>query len=417
MSKVFTVIRKEYLERVRSKAFVIGTLLGPAFMGLIVLGPALLAEVAEDQDRIVGVIDGTGVVVAALDSALSRAGNGYVSLRTLECEPLAAERCIIELKTMVRSEEIDAGLVIPADFYDAPKLTFYSTSHVAAVLRQDALGPALNRVLREERFLREGVAGERQSYLLAGADWTSLMLTEESEEAQNAGVGIIGGIMMVMIIYFMVLVYGQQNLTVVIEEKSSRMVEVLLSSLRPEQLMLGKVMGIGLAALTQVAVWTLAGFVVSAQGISVAGATINLSLFGPWLWVNFLLFYILGYFLYASLFAGIGAMCNSVQDAQQFSGPLTMGLVLPILLMMLIIKAPDQPLTTVLSLIPLFSPILMFMRICVSSPPLWQVLLSWALLVMTIWWANKAAGKLFRAGILLYGSSPTWGSLAKALKG
>ena len=220
-----------------------------------------------------------------------------------------------------------------------------------------------------------------------------------------------------MILYFMLLVYGQQNLTVVIEEKSSRMVEVLLSSLRPEQLMLGKVLGIGLAALTQVGVWTAAGALTSAQGIAVAGAEINLSLFGPWFWFNFLLFFVLGYFLYASLYAGIGAMCNSVQDAQQFSGVLTMGVVVPILLMMIVIKAPDQTLATVLSLVPFFSPILMFMRISVSNPPLWQVVLSWVLMVATIWWANKAAGKLFRAGLLLYGASPTWGSLGRALKG
>jgi ABC-2 type transport system permease protein len=414
MRKVLTVIRKEYLERVRSKAFLIGTLVGPALMGLVVLGPALLADVAEEQDRTLGVIDATGTAADALAVQLVDRGADHVSLRVLPCD--GDEACVEELKRMVRTEEVDAGLVIPVDFYETPRPVFYNTSVGADVLRGETLSPALNRVLREERFRREGVDPTRQDFLLARADWTSLMLTEKAEEAQNAGVGIVGGIVMVMIIYFMVLVYGQQNLTVVIEEKSSRMVEVLLASLRPEQLMFGKVMGIGLAALTQVAVWTLAGIAVSAQGVAVAGANINLSLFGPWFWVNFLLFYFLGYFLYASLFAGIGAMCNSVQDAQQFSGPLTMGLVVPIMLMMLVIRAPDQTLSVVLSLVPFFSPILMFMRISVGSPPVWQVLLSWALLLATIWWANQAAGRLFRAGILLYGAAPTWKSLARALR-
>lgn len=415
MKKVLTVIRKEYLERVKSKAFLIGTLIGPAFMGLLVLGPALLADATEDQDRTVGVVDATGVVGARLAEKLTAYGDDHVALTVLGCGD--GEECVDELKAAVRAEEFDAGVVIGADFFDAPRATFYNVSVGAAVLKNEALIPALNRVLREERFVREGVATERQEYLLERTEWTSLMLTETTEEAQNPGVGIIGGLVMVMIIYFMVLVYGQQNLTVVIEEKSSRMVEVLLASLKPEQLMFGKVMGIGLAALTQVAVWTVAGLLVSAQGIAVAGANINLSLFGPWLWINFLLFYFLGYFLYASLFAGIGAMCNSIQDAQQFSGPLTMGLVLPILLISLVIKAPDQMLATVMSIIPFFSPILMFMRISIGNPPLWQVLLSWGLLVATIWWANQAAGKLFRAGILLYGASPTWNSLARALRG
>ncbi|MBD3220236.1 ABC transporter permease subunit [bacterium] len=415
MRKILTVIRKEYLERVRSKAFIIGTLIGPALMGLIVIGPAMLADVAEDQARTVAVVDATGEVADLLAASLLEFGDDHVALRVLACG--AGEACIDELKALVRTEEVDAGVVFPADFFEDPRATFYNASVGSAVLRSESLVPAVDRVLREERFRREGVDTSRQEYLLARAAWDSLMLTEKAEESQNAGVGIIGGIVMVMIIYFMVLVYGQQNLTVVIEEKSSRMVEVLLASLRPEQLMFGKVMGIGLAALTQVAVWTAAGLLVSAQGIAVAGATINLSLFGPWLWINFLLFYFLGYFLYASLFAGIGAMCNSIQDAQQFSGPLTMGLVLPIMLMAVVIKAPDQMLATVLSIVPFFSPILMFMRISVSNPPLWQVLLSWALLVATIWWANQAAGKLFRAGILLYGASPTWASLARALRG
>jgi len=415
MSKVLTVIRKEYLERVRSKAFLIGTILGPALMGLMVLGPALLADVAEDQDRTVGVVDVSGSVAGALEAKLAEYGEDHVVLRVLDCA--GEEACVEELKSMVRGEVVDAGLLIPADFYDNPNPTYYNTSVGEEVLRGETLSPALNRVLREERFRREGVAADRQDFLLERADWSSLTLTEEAEEESNAEVGIIGGIVMVMMIYFMVLVYGQQNLTVVIEEKSSRMVEVLLASLKPEQLMFGKVMGIGLAALTQVSVWTLAGVMLSAQGIAVAGASINLTMFGPWFWVNFLLFYFLGYFLYASLFAGIGAMCNSVQDAQQFSGPLTMGLVVPIMLMMLVIKAPDQTLATVLSLVPFFSPILMFMRISVSSPPIWQVVLSWVLLGLTIWWAVNAAGKLFRAGILLYGASPTWASLARALRG
>ena len=416
MNKVLTVIRKEYLERVKSKAFVIGTLLGPLFMGALVIGPALLAGAAGDQSRTVAVIDYSGEVAALLESTLREWEEDHVTLQIVDCSA-DHDACLKELKALVLGETVDAGLVIPADFYDTPDLVFYNTAVSAMVLREDTLQPALDRILRHERFRREGLDPAIQSQLMARSSWSNLQLAGESETEQNAEVGIIGGIMMVMIIYLMVLIYGQQNLTVVIEEKSSRMVEVLLSSLRPEELMLGKVLGIGLAALTQVAVWTIAGIVAASQGVAVAGAEIDLSLFGLWFWFNFILFFLLGYFLYASLYAGIGAMCNSVQDAQQFSGTLTMGVVLPIMLMALIIKAPDEPVATVLSMFPFFSPILMFMRISVSNPPLWQVALSWVLLALTIWWANQAAGKLFRAGILLYGSSPTWGSLARAMKG
>jgi ABC-2 type transport system permease protein len=416
MSKVLTVIRKEYLERVRSKAFLIGTLLGPLFMAAIILGPAMLTRVTASQERTVAVLDRQGQVFDLLAATLHESGEDHVKLlrHAAETDPEAA---VESLKARVVAREVNAGLVIDPDFFAQPRLTFYNTSVGAAVLRDEALRPALNQILREERFRQAGVPPEQHAFILARSEWSTMQLTGETETAQQAEVGIIGGIFMVMIIYFMVLVYGQQNLTVVIEEKSSRMVEVLLASLRPEQLLLGKVLGIGLAALTQVAVWTLAGAVAAAQGMVVGGAEISLAVFSPWFWINFLVFYVMGYFLYASLYAGIGAMCNSLQDAQQFSGVLTMGMVIPIVLMMMIIRAPDQPLATVLSLVPFFAPILMFLRISISDPPVWQVLLSWALLIVTIWWANKAGGRLFRAGILLYGSSPTWGSLGRALRG
>ncbi len=416
MSKVLTVVRKEYLERVRSKSFVIGTLLGPVFMMALILGPTLLAEVGGDQDRTVAVLDLSGTVLPRLAAELADRGADFVTLETVACSG-DPEACVEQLKQMVLDEEVDAGLLIGAAFFDDPQVTFYNTAVGTAVLRERTLQPALNHVLREERFDRAGVPADQHDFILARSQWSTLQLTAEAESEQNSEVGIIGGIFMVMIIYFMVLVYGQQNLTVVIEEKGSRMVEVLLASLRPEQLMMGKVLGIGLAALTQVAVWTAAGLVASGQGIAVGGAEVDLGLFGPWFWLNFLLFYLFGYFLYASLYAGVGAMCNSVQDAQQFAGILTMGMVVPIMLMMLVIRAPDTLLAVILSLVPFFSPIIMFMRISVSNPPLWQVLLSWALLIGTIWLANKAAGKLFRAGILLYGAAPTWGTLARALRG
>ncbi len=416
MSKVLIVIRKEYLERVRSKAFLIGTLLGPLFMALIVVGPTLLAQATGSQARTVAVLDLHGGLVELLEAALAQSGDDHVRLVALDCAGDEAD-CAEQLKARVLGKGIDAGLIIPADFFAEPNLVFYNTAVSATVLRDESLRPALNQLLREERFRRAGVPPEQHAYVLARTEWSSLQLSAAAETAQSAEVGLVGGIFLLMVIYLMVLLYGQQNLTVVIEEKTSRMAEVLLASLRPEQLMAGKVLGIGLAAFTQVLIWAAAGVLVSAQGVAVAGAEVSLSVFGPWIWVNFLVFFVLGYLLYASLYAGVGAMSNSVQDAQQFSTVLAMGMILPMVLMMVVIRAPDEPLAVVLSLVPFFTPILMFLRVCVSNPPVWQVVLSWLLLGLTIWWAHHAGGRLFRAGILLYGSSPTWNSLARALRG
>jgi ABC-2 type transport system permease protein len=222
---------------------------------------------------------------------------------------------------------------------------------------------------------------------------------------------------LILIIYIMVIMYGSHTLTAVIEEKGSRMVEVLLASVPPDKLMLGKVLGIGLAGLTQFAIWTAALFFASLQGFAIGGFVLDTSFLTPTILVCFLAFFLLGFFLYATLYAGIGAMCNSVQDAQQFQTPLAMGLVLPMMLLTLILRAPDSTLSVVLSLVPLFAPVLMFMRVVVQTPPVWQIALSWALMLLSIWLASRMAGKLFRVGILMYGAAPTWGSLGKVLRG
>jgi len=202
----------------------------------------------------------------------------------------------------------------------------------------------------------------------------------------------------------------------VIEEKSSRMVEVLLASLSPGDLMLGKVMGIGLAGLTQFGIWSVAFFTISQRGISVGEINFDTAFMTPVILINFIAFFLLGFFLYATLYAGIGAMCNTVQDSQQFHTPLVMGLVLPMMMLSLVLRSPDSTLVVVLSLVPLFSPVIMFMRVCVETPPAWQIGLSWVLMAGSIWLAARMAGKLFRMGILMYGASPTWATLIKVLR-
>jgi ABC-2 type transport system permease protein len=168
--------------------------------------------------------------------------------------------------------------------------------------------------------------------------------------------------------------------------------------------------------LTQFAIWAAAFFALSRYGVQVGDFALDVGFLTPTILMNFIVFFLLGFFLYATLYAGIGAMCNSVQDAQQFHTPLAMGLVLPMMLLSFVLRAPDSTLSVVLSLFPLFSPVLMFMRVCVQTPPWWQIILSWVILLVSIWLAARAAGKLFRAGILMYGAAPTWGSLVKVLR-
>jgi len=415
VKKILTVIRKEYLERVRSKSFVIGTLLGPALMSLFILIPVLLADKGGSDIRTVGVIDPSGLYYDSLEEVLADQGRDNVKLELIGTGTV--EESLTALKESILEESIHSGILISVDFLDSGKATFYNKSVSASVMRDEVLRPALNRVLREERFAAAQVPDTLYDYLAARTVWTNIGVTAEGgEEEQDEDVGFIMAFILIMIIYIMVIMYGSHTLTAVIEEKSSRMVEVLLASIAPGDLMLGKVMGIGLAGLTQFAIWSAALFTLSQRGVSVGDISLDTAFLTPVILINFIAFFLLGFFLYATLYAGIGAMCNTVQDSQQFHTPLVMGLVIPMMMLSLVLRSPDSTLVVVLSLIPMFSPVIMFMRVCVETPPVWQIGLSWVLMMGSIWLAARMAGKLFRMGILMYGASPTWATLIKVLR-
>ena len=417
MNKVLTIVRKEYLERVRSKSFVIGTLLGPALMSLFIILPVMLADTGGGEERIVGVLDLSGEVLGPMRAALVDRGDDTIDLQEVACPGGDAAVCTEDLKQRIIDGTVHSGILVPTDFMSEPRAIFYNQSISSLVLRDEVLRPALNQVLREGRFNRAAVPESLYTYLTVRTDWSSRTVTADgAEQEQDEGISFIMAFVLIMIIYIMVIMYGSHTLTAVIEEKSSRMAEVMLASVSSGDLMLGKVLGIGMAGLTQFGIWTVAFFGLSQRGVSVGDFTLEVTFLTPIILVSFVMFFLLGFFLYATLYAGVGALCNSVQDSQQFHTPLAMGMVIPMMLLSLVLRAPDSTIAVVLSLVPLFSPVLMFMRVCVGMPPFWQIGLSWLLMVASIWFAARGAGKLFRLGILMHGASPTWVSMIRMLR-
>ncbi len=417
MSRIFTIIRKEYMERVRSKSFLVGTLLGPALMSMFIWLPILVADSGGDDERTVGVVDLSGRWFASFEQALGERGAGHIRLLPVSCQDRPGTDCVAELKNLILDETIHSGVVISADFLESGQASFFNRSVSSLVVMNETLRPALSRVLREGRFAAREVDPSLYAYLTAGSEWTAISVTPEGgEEAQDEDVAVLMAFVLIMIIYVMVIMYGSHTLTAVIEEKNTRMAEVLLASVSPNDLMLGKVLGIGAAGLTQFGIWALTFFALSQRGVSVGDVSLDGSVLSPLILAAFVVFFVLGFFLYATLYAGVGAMCNTVQDSQQFHMPLAMGLVVPMMLLALVLRSPDSTVAVVLSLVPLFAPVLMFMRVCVETPPLWQIGLSWALMIVSILLASRAAGKLFRVGILMHGASPTWATLLRALR-
>jgi len=321
-----------------------------------------------------------------------------------------------DLRDLIGRKVADSGIVLPADFETALEARIYARS-VAGGLALEKVKALVRGVLRDHRFARAGIADSLRTYLDAHPHWEELSVSESgrARKQDTAGAYMVA-MVMIMLLYFSMLMYGQQTLTGVIEEKTSRVAEIILSSVPASRLMMGKVSGIGAAGLTQIAIWVLAFVGLSSQGFDAGGVNIDLSYVTPLILVSFAVFFLLGYLMYATLYAGVGALCNTPQEAQPFAGPIAMFLIIPMLLLAAVTRAPDGTLATVLSLIPLFSPMLMFMRICIQTPPLWQIGLSWVLVAATALLMLRASGKLFRVGILMHGAAPSWKMLIRVLR-
>lgn len=417
-NKLALVIRKEYLERVRTRSFVIGTVLGPILIGAMMFGPALLAKNTGPEHQTMALIDPSsgpalGSLQAMIDAARASQGDRFpLTIRAEDLTGTTLEERRALLEAEVIDGELDGYVILSDDFMDSGKATYYGKS-LSGVVGVEVLEALLDQVVQQERMRDLGIASADLANVLRGADLE--MRSVGGDESASMKSRLLVGIAMIMMLYFMMIFYGQFTMTAVIEDKSTRVVEVMLASVTPTQLMLGKVLGQGLVGFTQFLAWMAATVAFTSFGGSVGGMEIDLGQVSLELWAWFGVFFVLGFLLYSSLYAGVGALCSSLQDAQQFQGPITMLIVLPMLLLQVAIQAPDSGVSLALSLIPLFTPILMFIRIVIGDPALWQVLLSVVLLAATVFLLMRLSGKLFRMSILHFGKAPGWKDVVRML--
>jgi ABC-2 type transport system permease protein len=221
---------------------------------------------------------------------------------------------------------------------------------------------------------------------------------------------------MVFILYMTIIIYGVSIMRGVLQEKNSRVIEILLSSANSFQLMVGKILGLGSVGLTQYLIWSLMAIGLLLIGSGFTALPAGLTSISPYIFIYFILFFILGYFLFASIYAGIGAMANTDQEAQQMSAPVVFLIIIPILVISFITRNPDSTTSVILSLIPFFTPILMFARVNISAPPLWQVWGSIGLLLLTIALFMWLSAKIYRVGMLMHGKRPTLPEIVRWLK-
>ncbi len=415
-NRIWAVLRREYLERVRTKAFWISTLLVPVLMGGMMIIPALLAA-RGGGEATVAVLDLTGrywePILAEVDQMVSSDDNFQVLLVEVEPGP-DPEATREDTKERVQAKQYDGMLVLPPGLPDEGEAE-YLAPNVAAFRLLMVLERAVNNVQVADRLEGAGLDPDRIDELTRRSDLKTLKLGSKGEETRDQGQAFMLSYMMVLIIYMTVLMYGIYVMRGVLEEKSSHIVEIIISAVRPFELMLGKIIGIGAVGLTQMLLWAALAFALSAPAVlsAVGLAEFDLPSIPVSTLVAFVIFFVLGFLLYGTLYAGIGAAFDTEQDAQNFQMMITMLLVIPLVLMVQIFNNPNGTLSVALSLFPFFAPILMFLRMTLTQVPLWQVALSVALMVAAIFFMAWLVGKVYRVGILMHGSKPKIGDLVR----
>lgn len=422
MKKFLTVVKREYMQRVRAKMFIVSTVLLPAVMSLFIAVPAIIVSIETPPMR-VAVVDQTGRMYSQLrqsllndqqesDSQNTNAGPARTPRRTISRfvleevnatdQPLDQIRANLDQRMSAR--ELDGYVILPPDFLITGKAEF-ATRNAGDLLAPRVLQSAINRAAREQRLIDANVDSKTRQALFKPVELQSVKRGVISQEAStNAGFGLVFAIGFIM--YLAILMYGQIILGAVIEEKETRIAEILFSSVRPFALMMGKLVGVSLVALTQLTIWGIAFSVFALYGVGVL-ASQGMSTTIPNLpfahYIYFGLFFLLGYFIYGTIYALVGSMVTTAQEGGQLAMPIILILVVSFYLFWPVSRAPDSPFSFWVSMIPFTAPVSMLVRIVTQTPPFWQIALSLAIgfsSVLAIMWI---AARIYRVGMLMYG--------------
>ena len=418
MTKFLAILKREYIQRVRAKMFIVSTILLPVVMSLFGIVPALILNLPAGPMR-VAVIDQTGKLYGRLEEALvkdegadrpdqNRPGP-EIADRDIQLEQVASigpdaaeERA--KLDDRLRAKDLDGYLVLPKDFMARGNAEFFNNNPGDELSRR-ILQTVLTRAVREQRLIEAQVAPETRQGLFQPVELQSVKIGATGEE-RDAGGSFILVFGVGFIMYLAILMYGQVILGAVIEEKETRIAEILFSSVRPFTLMMGKLVGVSLVALTQLAIWGTAFSVFALYGVNLLAsrglkASIPRVPFAHY--VYFGLFFLLGYFIYATIYALVGSMVTTTQEGGQLAMPIILILVVSFYLFLPVSRSPDSSFSFWVSMIPFSAPVAMLVRIVTLTPPFWQIALSLLIgfgTVLSIMWV---AARIYRVGMLMYG--------------
>jgi ABC-2 type transport system permease protein len=427
MHKLGVVIRREFVEKVRTKWFIIGTVLGPVFMAMFIVLPILMAEKGAKTRSVVVLDATTDSLGVRLTSALQQTGSVNATLRHVPLADLE-DRASQLAKDVGGKGPLD-GILLVTDAAAADGHAEYRGSNVTSPTDMRILQTILRTTVFTERLRREGVEPSVVGRAQIPVELATVKISNGKVTGESGESSFFVAYATWFLLYIAILLYGVQVLGAVVEEKSSRIVEVLISSLKPFDLLAGKVIGVGAVGLLQLGIWLGAGKLfldrradvarLLGQSDEAARAIGSMSLPSvPLATVGVLLtYFVLGYFLYAAMFAAVAAMVNTEAEARQAQTPVVMLLVIPTVLMIGILNNPDGQMALALSLIPFTSPIGMPVRWAAAPVPLPQLGASIAILIVTVAAITWIAGRIYRVGILAYGKKPGLKELVRWVRG
>lgn len=435
MNKIGLIIGREFNERVRKKSFIITTILMPVLMLLLMAAPALIMSFSQGDEKQIGVIDESTMIGSRLES------DETILFETLDIPLDEARRTRTDLF---------AVLYIAPDILENPKgVQLYANSSTSMTLEMEICGQ-IERILEAEKL--KGYEIENLQAILNEIETSVSMQTfrndksqEEVSEAQSSMVATVIGYILAFVLYMFLLIYGSMVMQSVIEEKNNRVLEVMVSSVKPFDLMMGKILGVGSVAVLQVVIWgvlilgmgtlvvphlmpdeVMASATAIEQGAALQNADLDPEMMQAIaavtdvsylmkIFVSMILFVFGGFLLYAAMFAAVGSAVDNVQDASQLQTPITVPIILGLLMMMAVINDPTSKLAFWFSVIPFTSPIVMMARIPYDIPT-WEIVLSlvvlYASFVALVWFAAK----IYRVGIFMYGKKPTLKELWKWMR-
>lgn len=434
MSNISIIIQREFNERVRKKSFIITTLLMPVLMIALMASPALIMQYSRGDEKVIAVVDDSGLVAPKLENSEEIA---------FETTDLSTEEARKQLTDKF------GVLYIGSDILEnASNVKLYANSSSSLSL-ESAITGQIEHILEAEKLKAYNI--ENLSKILDEVKTKVNMQTfrndksqEEDTQAQSSMVATGVGYVLGFILYMFLLIYGSMVMQSVIEEKNNRVLEVMVSSVRPFDLMMGKILGVASVAVVQVLIWGVlivgVGFLIVSnllpadvmeaakamqQGMPAGGSMVDINpemlqavaammdiVYIVKIFASLVLFVFGGFLLYAAMFAAVGSAVDNVQDASQLQMPITLPIILALLMMFVVIRDPNSQLAFWFSIIPFTSPIVMMARIPYDIP-LWEIVLSLAVLYASFIGMVWFAAKIYRVGIFMYGKKPSLKELFK----